>query len=103
MPFGLPQASIVRAMVFSPFLIRVLTPATVSPQETGDFPLYEAMMELFRFWYPVLLSGDDPAGDAPEHGCVSKRAMMNAAGGNEYRDFMAGYYTQNEAELKPQI
>jgi hypothetical protein len=84
----------VRAMIFSPFLIRVFTPATVSPQETGEFPLYEAMMELFRFWYRVLLSGEAPVEDAPEHGCVSRRAMMNVAAGNEYRDFIAGYYTR---------
>jgi len=83
----------VRAMVFSLFLIRVLTPATLSPQETGAFPPYEAMMEAFSSGYP-LLSGDDPAGDAPEQGGVRKRAMMNAAVGNEYRDFMAGYYTR---------
>src|SRR6185369_2015178 len=93
MPFGLPKASIVRAMVFSPFLIRVLTPATVSPQETGDFPPKEAVIEALSSGYPVL-SGDDPAGDAAEQGGVRKRAMMNAAVGNEYRDFMAGYYTR---------
>ena len=80
----------VRAMVFSPFLIRVLTPATFSPQETGDLPLYEAMIEAFSSWY--LLSGDD-AGDAPEQGGVRKSAMMNAADGKEYPEFMVRYYT----------
>jgi len=83
----------VKAIIFSRVLIRVLTPATDSPQETGAFPPYEAMIEAFSSGYPVL-SGDDPAGDAPEHGSVRKRAMMNAAVGNEYRDFMAGYYTR---------
>jgi hypothetical protein len=37
----------VRAIVFSPLLIRVFTPLTVSHQKAGVFLLYEAMREAF--------------------------------------------------------